>query len=277
MTATALARPKISTTVRSNIDARTAALRFGEPPAPAAPRVPAVAGYETQRSTLRAGARELAVYRWSNGPGPTALLAHGFGGSAAQMVAFVPSLLAAGYQVVAFDQPAHGFSPGRYAHLVDFAENIASVARAFGASAVIAHSLGATATLIAHARGLSLERAVLIAPPSNVEHFAAAFAEHAGLPREELPAMLAHVERDLGYPLSLLDVRNLSGLVDGAPADLLVLHDPADAEVPYEHGRTLAVHWPNARLEPLSGVGHRRALRDAVAAKLAVAHLTHHA
>jgi pimeloyl-ACP methyl ester carboxylesterase len=277
MTATALVHPENSTIVRPYIDTREAALRFGEPPAVVAPRVPEVAGYETQRSTLRSGSHELAIYQWGSGSRAVGLLAHGFGGSAAQMVAFVPGLLAAGYRVVAFDQPAHGFTPGRYAHLVDFAEHITRVSRAFGASAVVAHSLGATATLIAHARGLSLERAVLIAPPANVEHFATAFADHAGLPREELPEMLAHVERDLGYPLGLLDVRNLAGLMDGAPADLLVLHDPADAEVPYEHGRTLAAHWPGARLETLRGVGHRRVLRDALTATLAVAHLTHHA
>lgn len=277
MTATAFVSPQISTIVRPYIDVREAALRFGEPPAPVAPRVPEVPGHQTQRSTLRAGAHELAVYQWGSGSGTVALLAHGFGGSAAQLVAFVPGLLEAGYRVVAFDQPAHGFTPGRYAHLTAFAENIAVVSRAFGVSAVIAHSLGAAATLIAHARGTALERAVLIAPPRNVEHFAAAFAAHAGLPPEELPAMLAHVERDLGYPLALLDVRNLSGLMTDAPADLLVLHDPSDAEVPYEHGRAVVAHWPRARLETLSGVGHRRVLRDARAVATAVAHLAHHA
>jgi pimeloyl-ACP methyl ester carboxylesterase len=276
MTATTFVQPEISTIVRPYITARDAALRFSEPPAVVAPRVPEVAGYEVQRSTLRSGPHELAIFQWGSGGGPTALLAHGFGGSAAQMAAFAPGLLAAGYRVVAFDQPAHGFTAGRSAHLVDFAEHITRVARAFGVSAVIAHSLGATATLIAHARGLSLERAVLIAPPGNVEHFATAFADHVGLPREQLPALLVHVERELGYPLGLLDVRNLSGLTDGAPADLLVLHDPADAEVPYEHGRTLVAHWPGARLETLNGVGHRRVLRDAHAAALAVAHLAHH-
>jgi len=276
MTATAFAHPENSTIVRPNtIGVAEAARRFSEPPTPTAPRVPEVPGATTERITLQVGARELALYRWRQGPGrPVALLAHGFGGSAAQLASFVPGLLAADFTVIAFDQPAHGLSAGRYAHIVEFSRNIAAVARAFGARAVIAHSLGAIATLIAHARGLPLERAVLIAPPGNVEHFATAFADHVGLPREQLPAMLAQVERDLGYPLSLLDVRNLLSITDGAPAELLVMHDPADAEVPYAHARALIEHWPNARLQTLNGVGHRRVLRDQAAVADAVAHIT---
>jgi len=285
MTSTAFVSTKNSTIVRSNtvantvagVDPHVAARSFGEPPAPRAPRVPEVPGAITQRSTLRVGANDLAVYRWQaeRGSGPTVLLAHGFGGSAAQLTSFVPELLAAGSSVVAFDQPAHGFSPGRYAHLVAFSRNVTAVARAFDAHTVIAHSLGATATLVAHARGLTLERAVLIAPPGNVEHFAAVYADAIGLPRERVPAMLAEVEREFGFPLALLDVRSVLSLAsDIAPADILVMHDPADAEVPYLHGRQLVDHWPNARLETVTGVGHRRVLRDAAVVHTAVEHVT---
>jgi pimeloyl-ACP methyl ester carboxylesterase len=274
MTATVLVRPENSTTVRS-ISAREAARRFAEPQRPAAPRVPEIEGIPTDRSSLLVSGQPLSVYQWGSGRAPAVLLAHGFAGSAAQMTAFIPALLKAGYRAVAFDQPAHGMSPGRSAHLVDFARNITAVARAFGARSVIAHSLGAVATMIAHSRGLRLDRAVLIAPPSNVEHFAGAFARAVELPPTELPAMLTEVERELGYPLRLLDVRNLAGITEGAPADVLVLHDEADAEVPYEHGRTLVHHWPNARLTTVRGVGHRRVLRDAAAVALSTDHIVH--
>ena len=53
---------------------------------------------------------ELAVTTW--GDGPAVLLMHGWGGARAQMTGFVDPLLAAGYRVVAYDQPAHGESNG---------------------------------------------------------------------------------------------------------------------------------------------------------------------
>ncbi len=42
----------------------------------------------------------------------------------------------------------------------------------------------------------------------------------------------------------------------------LILHDPADREVPWAHGSAIARAWPGATLEPLDGLGHRRLLRD---------------
>jgi len=279
--ATSTVPPLKSTIVRTcdTIEPREAAQLFAVPPAPRTPHVPEVAGLETVRSTLRVGEHELAVYSWvPPGPDaasrPTVLLAHGFGGSAAQLTAFVPELLTRGLRVVAFDQPAHGMSPGRSAHLVELARNISAVVRAFDARSVIAHSLGATATMIAHARGLPLRRAALIAPPGNVEHFATGFADFIGLPRAQLPQLLKEIEHELGLGLPLLDVRNLVSLAgDLPPAKVLVLHDPADAEVPYEHGRQLAHSWPGARLQTVTGLGHRRVLRDPAVIHSAIEHV----
>src|SRR3954467_13906299 len=116
-------------------------------------------------------ARNIATWEWgwkSHGA-PAVLLAHGWGGHAAQMRAFVFKLLASGYRVIGFDQPAHGISEGRLTSLVDFADVLATVAeRHAPIEAVIAHSLGAAAASFALSRGLAVKSAVLIAPPSDV-------------------------------------------------------------------------------------------------------------
>ena len=60
------------------------------------------------------------------------LLAHGWGGYAAQMRGFVPHLLRAGFRVIAYDQPAHGLSEGKLTGLPDFAGALAAVAAHHG-------------------------------------------------------------------------------------------------------------------------------------------------
>src|SRR6266542_5147557 len=63
---------------------------------------------------------ELAVTTWGES-GPAILLMHGWGGARAQMTGFVDPLLAAGYRVVAYDQPAHGESDGKTTNLLEIA------------------------------------------------------------------------------------------------------------------------------------------------------------
>ena len=97
------------------------------------------------RFTLPGRNGDLAA--WDFGDGPTVLLAHGWSGHAAQMSAFVPALVAAGYHVVCFDQPAHGHSGGRRTNMLEFRDAVLTVGRRLGPLAgVIAHSLGATAS-----------------------------------------------------------------------------------------------------------------------------------
>ena len=42
----------------------------------------------------------------------------------------------------------------------------------------------------------------------------------------------------------------------------ILMHDPNDLEMPYDHSVAIAAAWPNALLVPAHGVGHRRILRS---------------
>src|SRR2546426_767334 len=54
---------------------------------------------------------------------------------------------------------------------------------------------------------------------------------------------------------------DLLRLAPSQTARTLVLHAPADREVPLADAQALAQAWPGARLEMLEGAGHTRALR----------------
>ena len=205
------------------------------------------------------------IAAWDWGEGPTVLLAHGWNGNAAQMAAFVDPLVWAGFYVVAFDQPAHGSSIGRRATGFDFAEAILAVSRRVKPiHAIIGHSLGATAATLALARGLKAERAVLLAPPAEMAHFARSFAGAIGLRRTD--GVLRELRRMVGEELP--DLRLLAPALS-VPA--LFLHDPADREVPFAQAQDLAAAWSGARLETLPGAGHSRILRNRDAILRAVA------
>jgi pimeloyl-ACP methyl ester carboxylesterase len=200
---------------------------------------------------------ELAVWDW--GDGRTVLLVHGWNGNAAQLSGFVPPLVRAGYYVAAPDLPAHGASAGSRTNVRDMADALLRLGKRVGpVHAVIAHSLGAAATVIALAEGLGAERAVLIAPPSNLPAYAREFARVVGLSPASAEGFLARVDAALGGR-ETFDLVRLAAL---QKASMLVLHDPDDREIPIADAQALADAWPGSRLSALAGAGHTRALRD---------------
>jgi predicted alpha/beta hydrolase family esterase len=203
----------------------------------------------------------VTVRGWRWGVGPTVLLVHGWEGRGSQLGAFVEPLCAAGLSVVAFDAPAHGDSPGHRLYLTDFADCIADVSAAVGPlHAVIAHSFGAAAVLLAHARhGLDVPRNVMIAPNVVIHDAVGRFAKHVALDDRDRQHFEAQLSANAGLGV---DGLSLDRLVATRDAGLLVVHDNTDREVPFRDGETLAALWPNAMLQATAGLGHRRILRD---------------
>lgn len=223
---------------------------------PGAAELAIAATAETGRVPFRGGT--LATYGW--GEGPLVLLVHGWCGRATQFQALVPALVAAGYRAVAFDAPAHGSSDGRQATVTDFGEAVLAVAGHLGPiAALVGHSMGSPAALYAFARGLAVERSVHVSGVASLVWATQRLAGALGLPPGELPALRAHIEAFIKAPLESMD---LEVLRQGFRHPALLLHDPADPEVPYGDSEALAAHWPAARLQPLAEAGHTRILRD---------------
>src|SRR5258706_2547887 len=106
-----------------------AAYRFAKPQRRGESPAPVVAGLEARAFNA---VKQGRIAAWAWGAGPTVLLVHGWNGAAAQLAPFVAPLVAAGYRVVAFDQPAHGRSRGRSATIVDMADALRAVADEVG-------------------------------------------------------------------------------------------------------------------------------------------------
>ena len=201
----------------------------------------------------------VAAWRW--GTGPTVLLVHGWEGRGSQLGALVEPLVSAGLSVVTFDAPGHGDSPGNRLYLTDHADCVIDVAAGVGpVHAIIAHSFGAAAVLLAHARGaVDAPRNVMIAPNVLIDDAVHRFARTVALDAADQSSLEATLATSSGLGVDALRIDRLVGTRDSG---LLVIHDRDDREVPFVHGERLAELWPNARLVATQGLGHRRILRE---------------
>lgn len=231
---------------------------------------------EREREILRTAGRlevagGLSAYRWGT-TGPTVLLVHGWEGRGTQLGAFIEPLLAAGRQVVALDAPAHGDSPGKATHVLEYAAALRAVAGHIAdLEGVVAHSFGVAAVAIALDEGLPARRVVLIAGPASVRDVIERFISLVGLRPPVAESFNARIVARVGRTPEELEIATIGPRMR-APA--LVFHDPEDAEVPYSDALKIAERWPDARLRTVYGEGHRRILRSAEVVEEAVAFLT---
>jgi pimeloyl-ACP methyl ester carboxylesterase len=280
MTSTASAAPRKSTNVRAEPFAlravrlgfrvasavapraaeRRAASLFLTPPRPKANGV-VLEDADAGRYALEVREGELRVAAWSWGRGPAVLLAHGWGGSAADMAPLAARLEAAGYRAVLFDFPAHGRSAGRRTNMVEWLRVMRALTAAVGpVHAVAGHSFGgATVALALAEQGMAVRGAVLLAPVIGPAQFVDRFTGAIGLSPARAEGMMRRVAEMVGREPRSLDAR---WAVKHLRVPALVVHDPADREVPWAHAEAIADAWPGSRLLAADGLGHNRLLRD---------------
>lgn len=214
------------------------------------------------------------VAAWSFGPTtpgtPAVLLVHGWEDDHLSWAALIDRLVARGYRVIAPDLPGHGRSPSTLTSIPVMAAGLAAVAREaekIGAvstaqpfKAVIAHSLGGTATLIAASEmGLTADRFAILAAPNHPRLFAGAMMKMLGLNTAQTQRVFTAIERQIGRSMDSL---YLPPKLRAFTQPGLILHSRDDRTVPLQHSQENAASWPRADFRILDGLGHRRLISD---------------
>ncbi|MGQ0714021.1 MAG: alpha/beta fold hydrolase [Gemmatimonadaceae bacterium] len=230
--------------------------------------VPAIP-QEAHAHAVPLGTRRLAAWTW--GDGPRVLLAHGWEGTARDMVPIANALAARGRSVTVFDMPAHGLSDGRTTTLPEMARAIGAVAGVTGPpDAVVGHSLGAAAVILALRDGLAATDAALLAPVAEPWLFVRRLAELLAFSEERYAGLVERISERAGISLDAVDgaaaARTLS-------ARAVIIHDPADRQVPFAHAESLASAWHGATLHAVERLGHRRPLLAPDSIEIVASHL----
>lgn len=205
---------------------------------------------------------ELAVTTWGES-GPTVLLMHGWGGARAQMTGFVEPLLAAGYRVVAYDQPAHGESDGRMTNLLEIAPTMELVMQHEGNfDAIIAHSFGTIITSYALVKRNfpAPSKLVYLGAFNRLWDAVPRFQVLANLPDELIDGLRDMIVENFGE--GVLDAIVNEEFVKQIKIPALMFHDRSDNVTPVEDSRAIANAWSEAQYIETNGLGHRGALQS---------------
>jgi len=208
----------------------------------------------------------LTVYRRRDSMAKTtALLVHGWGGHAAQMLALAQALAGRGWNPVLLEMPGHGRSRGWQSNLPQFTRAIDYVSarlleegRHLGA--LIGHSLGGTAAAYVASRGTPFARLALIAPAASPPAYTRLFAQVFGLREEVRAAMQQRIEAREGILMPQFEPQAVGGRI---AVPTMVVHDRYDAVNRFADGEAFARAIQDAKLHPTEGLGHRKILKEA--------------
>jgi len=194
------------------------------------------------------------------GDGPTVLLAHGWGGTAAHFGPLMTSLCRQGFHVVAMQLPSHGSGNGLRVDGFQVAEAIRRVADGIDACHVVGHSFGAFSTLFALRQGLDIDRVALVAPCVSIGDARDSFLAKVPLPARVVEALNQSIDRDYG-PAIWDDLDFVQRPPEG-DRPVLIIHDEDDARLPIESSRRLAAAIGGARMVETRELGHRGVVTD---------------
>lgn len=253
--------PALASPLAAHSDGHLAAARhaFSTPERVALSAAEKAALADAAEPPLRHEGHKLA--RWTLGVGPRVVLVHGWSSRGAHLLGFAQPLVDAGFSVTLFDLPGHGDSGGQSASVVHAGRALRTVMTALGdVHAVIGHSMGSAAALLAFAHGLQVKRSVHLAGPSSLTPMVKGIAKAHGLGPADAAAFAGWVEGFIGTRLTCVDLERLQ---HGLRHPGLIVHDPEDRTVPFAASQALHMAWAGSHLERVAGLGHRRLLADA--------------
>ena len=242
-----------------DLDSQARALleSWGVPHRRARPRV-SRAMMEAEEHTIEVPTGTVAA--WRLGVGPAILLVHGWEDDNALWGPLADQFTAIGRAVVAMDLPGHGFSTATDASPRGAGKAVREIAKALGPiDAVVGHSFGCTAAIVALARGLDARRAVMIASPVPRT------GPHRRHPDREQDAPPEVIERAFDLRAEGEDRRRqqIEDLIAAMTVPALIVHSIDDEQCAMGNSERMAQLWPGSELLLVDGHGHRFVAQDA--------------
>ncbi|MEO5893809.1 MAG: alpha/beta hydrolase [Ferruginibacter sp.] len=203
-------------------------------------------------------------FRWNHEQPHKILILHGFGSAAHKFHQYISPLVAKGYEVLAFDAPAHGSSEGTRINAVQYCQMIEEVLKRYGpVKGFLAHSFGGMALSLAIEKTVHTDdtRIALIAPATETSTAVDAAFKMLQLKDEEVRKEFDKIifEKS-GQQTEWFSIKRA---MQHIRAKVLWLHDEDDDITPLEDAlKVKQENFPNVRFVITKGLGHRKIYGD---------------
>ena len=207
----------------------------------------------------------LKGFRWmpEKPNGKKILIVHGFRSYAYKFEKYVQPLKKEGFEVVAFDAPAHGLSEGKRINAHIYKTALLAIEANYGPFyGIMGHSLGGLAGALAFETMSNLvqRKLVLIAPATETNRAIDHFFSLVPVTEKVKTAFMELVEEIAGKPVSYYSV---SRVVKNLSAPVLWVHDKHDPICTFEDVEPLlSLDLPHVQFLITEHLGHSKVYKE---------------
>ncbi len=208
--------------------------------------------------------KKMNGYRWNHPQPKKVLILHGFGSAAHKFEDYATILVANGFEVLAFDAPAHGNSEGDTTNAIEYCAMIKEIMQKFGPiENFIAHSFGGISLSLALEDVPHNEntRVVFIAPATETTSAVDGAFKMLKLQNEvvrfEFEKIILKVS---GKRIAWYSIRRA---MNNIKASILWVHDEDDDITPWADAlKVKEDNHPNIKFVLTKGLGHNKIYHD---------------
>jgi len=214
---------------------------------------------QATQTTSQFGSFRIQHYHWE-GSGKKVLLIHGWEGQAGNFSDLIGRLREKGYDVYAFDAPAHGQSSRGKTSMFAFSDLCTEIVARIQPDIAITHSFGSVAIVTAMTRipDWTLGTCVMLTTPDRFRERIEWVAATNGVSDTVTRRLIRRIEKESGV---VVDEMSVGAAVSGiAVGKALILHDVRDRVIPISQPRRVHQQWPGCQLDELTDTGHFKIL-----------------
>ena len=204
-------------------------------------------------------------FRWQadHPNGKKILIVHGFSSYSYKFEKYISPLKKEGFEVLAFDAPAHGTSDGKFINATIYKNTLLRIEALYGPLyGIMGHSLGGLAAALAFEQMPDREnrKLVLVAPATETDRAISNFFKLIPVDEKTKHAFLQLISELTEYPISYYSV---SRVVKSINSPVLWVHDKQDTICTFDDVKPmLAMDLPHVQFFITVQLGHSKVYKD---------------
>jgi len=196
------------------------------------------------------------------GQGPVIWLIHGWESRGSTFFKLIPLLLEKGYQVIAWDGPAHGDSSGNSSHVAKNAHALAEDMKQGlfkQPIAILGHSFGGATLAVLNKVIVMPHKVIICSAPTRIKNVFSNFAKMIKLGEKAKEKFFELAEAGSEYSLAGISLVNNDF---SESHDVLIIHDEEDTVIPFSDFLALKETWKSGQFIATKKLGHRLTIKD---------------